>query len=46
MYEENESTLWLTTSGCGVCKVILGEKDGKIVANSVQQFILEMDKRK
>ena len=39
VYEENESTLWLTTSGCGVCKVILGEKDGKIVANSVQQFI-------
>ncbi len=46
VYEENKSTLWLTTSGCGVCKVILGEKNGEIVADSVQQFVFKDGHRK
>lgn len=41
VYEENETNLWLTTSGCGLCKVILGRKDGRIVSDSIQQFIFK-----
>lgn len=41
VYEENDTTLWLTTSGCGVCKVILDKTSGKIAAKSVQQFLFK-----
>lgn len=41
VYEENDTTLWLTTSGSGVCKVNLGIVGGTIIADSIRQFIFK-----
>lgn len=44
LYEENDSTLWMTTSGNGVCKVVLGkEKNGTLTARRTRQFIFKLD---
>lgn len=40
-YEENDTTLWLTTSGGGLCKVFLNKSGDKIAAKSVQQFLFK-----
>lgn len=44
LYEENDSTLWMTTSGNGVCKVVLGkERNGNLIARHTRQFIFKSD---
>ncbi|MDO4179983.1 MAG: helix-turn-helix domain-containing protein [Bacteroidales bacterium] len=44
LYEENDSTLWMTTSGNGVCRVVLGkEKNGVLTARHTRQFIFKSD---
>lgn len=45
VYEENDSTLWLTTSGSGLCKVILAKTDDQITAKRVQQFLFKDAKK-
>lgn len=44
VYEENDSTLWMTTSGNGLCKTILAtEKDGTLVARRTRQFVFQAE---
>jgi ligand-binding sensor domain-containing protein/AraC-like DNA-binding protein len=41
IYEENDTTLWLTTSGNGLCKVDLEKNNGMISARNIRQFIFK-----
>lgn len=41
VYEENDTTLWVTTSGCGLCKVVFSKANDKITAKRVQQFFFK-----
>lgn len=45
VYEENDSTLWVTTSGRGLCKVIIDRSGSKIVAQHIRQFIFKDGQR-
>ncbi|MGL5937439.1 MAG: two-component regulator propeller domain-containing protein [Phocaeicola sp.] len=41
IYEENDSTLWLTTLGNGLCRVLLNEKRGEPQIKAIKQYIFE-----
>lgn len=45
IYEANDSTLWLTTSGHGVCKVLFKNRNGQITADSIRQFVFRDGQR-
>lgn len=41
IYEENDSTLWLTTAGRGLCKAVLHQHGSDLEISHVQQFIFK-----
>lgn len=46
IYEENDSTLWMSTSGTGLCRVSIKQlPDGMIEATQVKQFIFKDGKK-
>ena len=45
IYEANDSTLWLTTSGHGVCKVLFKNRNGQITTDSIRQFVFRDGQR-
>lgn len=45
IYEQNDTTLWLTTSGNGVCRVHLDKTNGIIKAKKTKQYIFNDGKK-
>ena len=45
VYEENDTLLWLTTSGYGLCKVTLDKKGDKIAAKKIKQYAFKDKQR-
>ena len=41
VYEENDTVLWVTTSGCGLCRVVLDRTGNGVLARKVRQFIFK-----
>lgn len=45
IYEQNDTTLWLTTSGNGVCQVSLDKTNGTIRAKKTRQYLFNDGKK-
>lgn len=45
IYEQNDTTLWLTTSGNGFCQVSLDKRNGKIRAKKTRQYLFNDGKK-
>ena len=46
IYEENDSILWMTTSGTGLCRVLVKYlPDGTFEATHVKQFVFKEGKK-
>lgn len=45
IYEENDTTLWMTTSGNGLVKANIRRKNNQIVVDSVRAFVFPHDER-
>lgn len=46
IYEENDSILWMTTAGTGLCRVIVKEQAGGTwVASKLKQFVFKKGKK-
>jgi len=45
IYEENDTTLWMTTSGNGLCKVDISRKNDQIIADTIRQFVFHAEER-
>ena len=41
LYEENDSTLWISSSGAGLCKVFIHRSKKNIVVSQVKQFVFK-----